>query len=77
MYHRKMQLLLYITIRIYFINFMQIGGKMMNKKIQEYTTRELVEELSKREGVERKQADLYEKVELDVEGAAIILVVID
>lgn len=56
---------------------MQIGGKMMNKKIQEYTTRELVEELSKREGVERKQADLYEKVELDVEGAAIILVVID
>lgn len=51
-------------------------GKNM-KYLNEYTTKELVEELKKREGVSVTVAEPYESKEIDVEGPAIVITVID
>lgn len=40
-------------------------------------TRELVEELSKRDGVEIKRAEPYQDVEVSVNGPAVVIVVKD
>lgn len=47
------------------------------KHLNEYTTKELVEELKKREGVSTAIAGPYENKVTDVEGPAIVLTVID
>jgi len=46
-------------------------------EICNYSTKELVEELAKREGVAGKIVDPHEFQEFKVEGPAVILVVID
>ena len=51
-----------------------ITGKENTEKIY---TKDLVEELSKREGVEKKIAEPYQNLNVSVNGPAIILVVID
>ncbi|WP_150112270.1 BC1881 family protein [Clostridium hydrogeniformans] len=45
--------------------------------IKKFSTKELVEELSKREGVETIIAEPYENKELKMNGPAIIIKVID
>ena len=47
------------------------------KDLTEYTTKELVAELKKREGVSSTVAGPYESETVDVEGPAIVLTVID
>ena len=46
-------------------------------KLKDYPTRDLVEELKTREGVEVTIAEPYKDVEVKVNGPAIVLVVID
>ena len=45
--------------------------------LEQMTTRELIEELSKREGVEVKRAEPYQDVEVSVNGPAVVIVVTD
>ena len=45
--------------------------------LKDYTTAELVEELSKREGVERNDIEPYVDATVKVNGPAVVLVVID
>ncbi len=45
--------------------------------MENYSTKELVEELRKREGVKVTIAEPYDDVQIKVEGPAVILVVID
>lgn len=45
--------------------------------LERYTTKELVEELMTREGVEQKTVEPYEDYKVSVNGPAIVLVVID
>lgn len=47
------------------------------KELKNIPTAQLVEELKKREGVETKIAEPYEKCSINVDGPAVILVVID
>lgn len=47
------------------------------KSITSFSTKELVEELQKREGVETSFAKPYEDVSVSVNGPAILLVVTD
>lgn len=49
----------------------------MDASIKEFSTKELVEELRRREGVEATIAEPYQDVEVKVNGPAIVLVVID
>ena len=46
-------------------------------KLKENSTRELVEELKKREGVEAHLAEPYRDLTVNVNGPAVVLVVID
>lgn len=46
-------------------------------ELKNYTTRELVEELSNREGVERTDIKPYELRGTDVEGPAVVLIIMD
>lgn len=48
-----------------------------SEKLKSFETRELVEELRKREGVAFEVAEPYEKKKVDIEGPAIMLIVID
>lgn len=48
-----------------------------SKLITNFSTKELVEELQKREGVETSFAMLYEDISVSVNGPAILLVVTD
>lgn len=50
---------------------------MKENNLSRFTTKELVEELSRREGIEKTIAEPYKDVEVKVNGPAIILVVID
>lgn len=55
-----------------------MGNENTNSKsIMNFSTKELVEELQKREGVETSFAMPYEDVSVSVNGPAILLVVID
>jgi len=45
--------------------------------LSKFETYELVEELQKREGVEAHQINPYEIEKFEIEGAAIVLVVVD
>lgn len=45
--------------------------------ISDVSTKALVEELSKRAGVEKKIAEPYQDISLEVNGPAIVLIVID
>lgn len=47
------------------------------ESLKNISTKELVEELSKREGVEKKIIGPYQKENISAEGPAIILLVID
>lgn len=47
------------------------------KDLNEYTTKELVEELKNREGVSLAVVGPYESRTVDVEGPAVVLIVID
>ena len=49
------------------------GGAAMN----DITTKELVEEISKREGIEKIIAEPYQDMEVKVNGPAIVLVIED
>lgn len=49
----------------------------MENSFKDFKTCDLVEELSRRAGVERTVAEPCEKITVDVEGPAIVLVVID
>lgn len=49
----------------------------MEERMKEFNTCELVEELSKREGVEKKWAEPYEETIFKVNGPAVVLVIID
>ena len=49
----------------------------MERKLKEYKTCELVEELKTREGVKIHIAEPYKDLEVSVNGPAIVLVVID
>lgn len=51
--------------------------KLQRPKLKNFRTCELVEELKNREGVETHMAEPYGNVELEVDGPAIVLVVID
>lgn len=51
------------------------GEKEMN--IKEFSTKELVDELKEREGVNTITAEPYEKKIVDLEGPAIVLIVTD
>lgn len=57
----------------------QIKERKRRKKmnIKDFKTCELVEELKKREGVETHIAEPYKDLTVDVNGPAIVLVVID
>lgn len=46
-------------------------------EIKDFKTCELVEELKKREGVEARLAEPYEDLTVEVNGPAIVLIVID
>ncbi len=46
-------------------------------ELSKFLTKELVEELLKREGVEKTIAEPYEDIQVNVNGPAIVLVVID
>lgn len=48
-------------------------GQMLNS----ISTKELVDELGRREGVERKIAEPHEDVQISVNGPAIVLVITD
>lgn len=58
-------------------NKKKVFRNITESKMNELTTKELVEELEKREGVEIKIADPYKDVEIKVNGPAKILIVID
>lgn len=45
--------------------------------LEQMTTRELIEELSKREGVEVERAEPYQDMEVSVNGPAVVIVVTD
>lgn len=45
--------------------------------IKDFKTRELVEELKKREGVEARWAEPYKDLKVNVNGPAIVLIVTD
>lgn len=45
--------------------------------LKDISTRQLVEELKEREGVETHQAEPYEDLEVKVNGPAIVLVITD
>ena len=49
----------------------------MKNDMSKIPTCELVKELEKREGVERVIVDPYDKKTINVEGAAVVLIVID
>ena len=49
----------------------------MRKELKDFATCELVRELETREGVERHWAEPYEDLAVNVNGPAIVLVVID
>lgn len=49
----------------------------MEKDIKKFSTKELVEELSKRAGVKRKDIDYGKKEKIEFEGIGIVLYVID
>lgn len=51
--------------------------KLQRPELKNFRTCELVEELKNREGVETHMAEPYGNVELEVDGPAIVLVVID
>lgn len=51
--------------------------QLQHPELKNFRTCELVEELKKREGVETHMAEPYGNVELEVDGPAIVLVVID
>ncbi len=46
-------------------------------RLEEYSTAQLVEELKNREGVETKIAEPYETLNAEIEGPAIVLIVVD
>lgn len=50
---------------------------MYYKNLSCFSTKELVEELSSREGVETKVAEPYQDMEVSVNGPTVVLVVID
>ena len=50
---------------------------MEKNELKKFKTFELVEELSKREGVEKIQIEPYKKIKIKVEGPIVILKVID
>lgn len=52
------------------------GGEM-KETIKNVSTKELVNELVKREGVEMKYAEPYKDLDVNVNGPAIVLIVID
>ena len=58
-------------------SYRQKGEQMYYKDLSRFSTKELVEELSSREGVEAKMAEPYQDMEVSVNGPAIVLVVID
>lgn len=45
--------------------------------LEQMSTRELIGELSKREGVEIKRAEPYQDMEVSVNGPAVVIVVTD
>lgn len=47
------------------------------EELKEYSTAQLVAELRTREGVTEKIAEPYETLKVEVEGSAIVLIVID
>ncbi|MBQ5564386.1 MAG: BC1881 family protein [Clostridia bacterium] len=47
------------------------------EELREFSTAQLVEELKTREGVTEKIAEPYETLKVEVEGSAIVLIVID
>lgn len=47
------------------------------RKLSDISTRDLVTELSRREGVERTTAEPYQDVQVKVNGPAIVLVITD
>jgi hypothetical protein len=47
------------------------------KSLKDFTTKELVEELTKREGVDKTTAAPYEEKIIEVSGPAVVLTVID
>lgn len=51
--------------------------EVRNMELKEYSTRELVEELEKREGVKAHLAEPYRDLTVNVNGPALVLVVID
>lgn len=50
---------------------------VVSLNISDISTKALVEELSKRAGVEKKIAEPYQDISLEVNGPAIVLIVID
>lgn len=46
-------------------------------KLREISTKDLVEELKNREGVEIKTAEPYEDMEISVNGPAVVLIIVD
>lgn len=56
---------------------MENNSTERSEKLKSFETRELVEELRKREGVAFEVAEPYEKKKVDIEGPAIMLIVID
>ena len=55
----------------------EIDGANTESRLRDYKTCELVEELKTREGVETHVAEPYEDVSVQVNGPAIVLVIID
>lgn len=47
------------------------------KKLNEYETHELVEELTKREGITAQWAEPHEEKKFSISGPALVLIVID
>lgn len=45
--------------------------------MENYSTKELVEELKRREGVEYKIVEPYQDIEIPINGPAVVLTVID
>ncbi|GHU58919.1 hypothetical protein AGMMS49975_25960 [Clostridia bacterium] len=45
--------------------------------LKDYSTADLVSELSQREAVEVEKIQIYEKTKLEIEGSAVVLVVRD
>lgn len=57
-------------------HFAVVGRDGMDE-LKNYSTKELVEELSNREGVERTDIKPYELRGTDVEGPAVVLIIMD